>query len=86
MFDEILIARLHTGAARSSAALLAVGRDRRALQVAAVADCDRDLLVGNQVFEMNFSGFVFDDCSTLIAVEFFNFFNFGDDDFAQLFL
>ena len=61
MLDEILVARLHAGAARASAALLAVGGDRRALQVAGVADGDGHLLVGDQVFEVDLGGFVFDD-------------------------
>ena len=60
VLDEILVARLHTGAPLPTAALHAVGRDRRALHVAAVAHRDRNLLVGNQVFEMNFRRFVFD--------------------------
>ena len=60
LLDEIFVARLHAGAARASAALLAVGGDRRALQVAGVADGDRDLLVGDEVFEVDFGGFVFE--------------------------
>ena len=35
---------------------------------------------------MNFGGFVFDHGAALVAVELLDFFQFGDDDFAQLFL
>src|SRR6202166_607713 len=86
MLDKILVARLHSGAALASAALLAVGGDRRALQVSAVADRDRDLLIGDQVFQLNFGGFVFDYGAALIPVELLDLFQFGNDDFAQLFL
>ena len=61
LLDEILVAGLHAGAARAAATLHAVGGDGRALQVAGVADRDGDLLVGDEVFELNFGGFVFDD-------------------------
>jgi hypothetical protein len=60
MLDEIFVARLHAGAARASAALHAVGGNGRALHVAGVADGDGDLLVGDQIFENDFGGFVFD--------------------------
>ena len=84
MLDEILVARLHAGAARASAALHAVGGDRRALHVAAVADRDCDLLVGDQVFQMDFRSFVFDDGAALVSVEFLYFFEFFHDHGAQL--
>src|SRR5258708_24647592 len=58
MLDEILVARLHAGSPSASAALHAVGRDRRALHVAGMADRDRDLLVGNQVFQHDLRRFV----------------------------
>ena len=83
MLDEILVARLHAGAARASAALHAVGGDRRALHVAAVADRDRDLLVGDQVFQMDFGSFVFDDGAALVAVQLLYFFEFFHDHGAQ---
>src|SRR5438045_9282154 len=59
MLDEILIARLHTGAPRASTSLHAVGGYRRALHVSGMAYCDRGLLVRDQVFELNLGGFVF---------------------------
>jgi hypothetical protein len=42
-----------------SAALHAVGGDRRALHVAGVAEGDGDLLIGDQVFENDFGRFIF---------------------------
>ena len=86
MLDEIFVARLHAGAARASAALHAVGGDRRALHVAAVADRDCDLLVGDQIFENDFRSFVFDARAALVAVELLYFFQLFDDDVAQLLL
>src|SRR5207244_126985 len=74
MLDKILVARLHAGAALPPAPLLAVGGNRRALQVSAMADRDRDLLVGNQVFQLDFGGFIFDDRAPLISIELLDFF------------
>jgi hypothetical protein len=51
--DEVFFARLHAGAAGAAAALLAVGGDGRALEVAGVGDGDGDLLVGDEVFELS---------------------------------
>jgi hypothetical protein len=68
MLDEIFVTRLHAGAARASAALHAVGGDRRALQISGVADSDRDLFVGDEVFEDDFRGFVFDAGAALVSV------------------
>ena len=84
MLDEILVARLHAGAAGASAALHAVSGNRRALEIAAVTDCDRDLLVGDQVFEHDFGGFVFDLGAALVTVLFLDFLEFFDDHAPQL--
>ena len=84
MLDEILVPRLHAGAACAASALHAIGRDRRALHVAGVADRDRDLLVGDQVFEHDLRRFVFNNGAARVAVKFFDLFQFLDDDFAQL--
>src|SRR5438093_13683502 len=86
MLDKILVARLHAGAALATAALLAIGGDRRTFQVSTVADRDRDLLVGDQIFEHDFGSFVFDYGSALIAVELLYFLKLSDDHFAELFL
>src|SRR5579859_191253 len=86
MLDEILVARLHASAARSAAALLPISGNRRTLEIAAVADRDCDLLVGDQVFQVNFRGLVFDYGATLVTVKLLDFFQLSDDDLAQLFL
>ena len=86
MLDEILVARLHPGAASSAPPLHPIGRNWCSLEIAAVADRDRDLLVGDQVFEMDLGSFVFNPRAALIAVEFFNFFELLHDYAAQLFL
>src|SRR4051794_8680780 len=86
MLDEILIARLHPGPARASAALLAVGGGGRTLQITAGAARDRHLLVGNKIFELEFCGFVFDYGAALVTIELLDFFQLSDDDVTQLFL
>jgi hypothetical protein len=86
VFDEILVARLHAGASGATAALHAVGGDGRALHVAGVAEGDGDLLVGDEIFENDFGGFVFDASAALVPVEFFYFFELLDDDGAEFFL
>src|SRR5216684_1054732 len=83
MLDEIFVARLHAGAARASAALHAVGGDRRALHVAGVADRDRCLLVRDEVFEHDLGSFIFDPGAAFITVELLNLFQFLDDHAAQ---
>src|SRR6185312_6615989 len=84
MLDEILVARLHARAPGASAALLPVGGDWRALHVAGVAHGDRHLLIGNKVFQADFRRFVFDHGAAFVAVLLFDFFQFLDDDVAQL--
>ena len=49
-----------------------------------MADRDRDLLVGDQIFEHDLRGFVFDHRTARIAVKLLHFFEFLDDDGAQL--
>jgi hypothetical protein len=86
VLDEIFVAGLHAGASGAAAALHAVGGDGRALHVAGVAEGDGDLLVGDEIFENDFGGFVFDAGAALVSVEFFYFFEFLDDDGAEFFL
>src|SRR5579872_177882 len=83
MLDEILVARLHAGAACASAALHAVSGDRRPLQVAGVADRDGHLLVGDETFEDDLCGFVFNARAAVVAIQLFNFFELFDDDGSQ---
>src|ERR1039458_5375831 len=68
MLDEILVARLHARAPGAPAPLHAAGRDRSALHVAGMADRDRNLLVGDQVFEHDLRCFVFDHSAARVAV------------------
>src|ERR1700691_724448 len=84
MLDEILVTRLHAGAAGAAAALHAVSGDGGALEIAAVAYGDCYLLVGDQVFEHDLGSFVFNAGAALVAVELSYFFELFDDDGAQL--
>src|SRR6202158_1417522 len=68
MYDKIFVARLHAGTARAPAALHAVGGDRRALHVAGVADGNGNLLVGDEIFENDFGGLVFDAGAAVVSV------------------
>ncbi len=86
MLDEILLARAHAFAAGAAAALLTIGRDRRALQVAGVADRHRNLLVGDQVFQAQLGGFVLNFGAARVAVFLLDLFQLFDDDVAQLLL
>src|SRR5712691_4237775 len=86
VFDEILLAGLHAGASGSTAALHAVGGDGRALHVAGMAEGEGNLLVGDEIFENDFRGFVFDASAALVAVQVFYFFEFLDDYAAKCFL
>ena len=84
--DEIFFARLHADAARAATPLLAVGGDRRALEVAGMRDGDRDLLVGDEIFELQFGCFIENLRAALVAVLLANFFELADDDAAKFLL
>src|SRR5205085_3341374 len=86
MLDEVLVARLHAGAARAPAPLIAVGGDRRPLQIPRVADRNRNLFVSNQVFQLDFGGFVLNHRAAFVTVLLLDFFQFLDDDATQLLL
>ena len=66
--DKILLARLHAHASRAAAALLAVDGDGRALQVALVAHRHRNLLIGDQIFELKLRALVHNLGAALVAV------------------
>src|SRR5207248_9712611 len=70
----------------SAAALLAIGRNRRALQIAGVGDRDRNLLINDQVFQLDFGGFVKDLGAALVAVLLLDLLQLFDDHVAQLLL
>jgi hypothetical protein len=56
--DEILVARLHAGAALAAALLRAIGRQRHALDVAGMADGDDHVLALDQVLVLDLAGVV----------------------------
>ena len=58
-------------------------RDGRALQVALVADGDCNLLIGDEVFKLQFGDLV-DDLGAGVAVTVADFFEFLHNDPAQL--
>src|SRR6185436_9957430 len=66
--DEVLGAGAHADAPLAAAALVAVGRDRRPLDVAGVADGDRHVLFGDQVLDVDLAGGVDDFGAPLVAV------------------
>ena len=68
MADEILFARAHADAALAAAALIAVVGDRRALDVAGVADGDRHVLFGDQILDAELALFGEDLGPALVAV------------------
>ncbi len=84
--DEILFARLHARAPGAAAALLAINADGRALEVALVAHGHRNLLVGDQIFELQLGALVDDLRAPRVAILVANLFQFLDDYLAQLFL
>ena len=84
--DEVLFAGLHAETSGAAAALLAVGGDGGALEVAGVGDGDGDLLVGDEVFEGEFGCFVDDLSAARVAVAGADVFELFDDDFAEFFL
>ncbi len=58
--DEILVARLHAGAALAAAALRPIGRQRHALDVAGVRHGDDHVLALDQVLVLDLA-FLLDD-------------------------
>ena len=56
--DKIFLARLHPQCARPAAPLLAIGRDRRPLQISRMRNRHRNLLVGDQVFQLQLRALV----------------------------
>ena len=65
--DVVLFARAHADPALAAAALRAVGRDRRALDVAGVGHRDRHVFVGDQVFDPELAALVDDLGAALVA-------------------
>jgi hypothetical protein len=51
-----------------------------------MADSDRNLLVGDQIFENDFSSFVFETCTAFVTIELLDLFELFDDHVPQFFL
>ena len=87
MADEVLLARAHADAPLAAAALRAVGRDRRPLDVAGVGDGDRHVLVGDQILDAELAALL-DECRCGARREYFSriaFSSVDDDRHQQLF-
>ena len=65
--DEVLVARAHADAALAAAALVPVGRNRGALDVAGVGDGDRHVLLGDQVFDAQLARRALDDLRAAVV-------------------
>src|SRR5262249_45647439 len=84
MADEILVACPHADAALAAAALIAIRRDRRPLDVAGVADRDRHVFLGDQIFDVDLARLPLDHLrAPIVAVGFADGFQFVDDDLHQ---
>src|SRR5262245_7652101 len=67
MLDEVAVLRRRTETAFASASLTRIRRDRRALDVAAVRDGDRNVFVGNQIFNRELDAFIDNLRTTLVT-------------------
>ena len=68
MADEVLFTGAHPDATLPTPPLIAVGGDRRALDVSGVADRDRHVLVGDQIFDAQLARLVDDLRAPIVAV------------------
>ena len=80
VLDDVLFLRLHADAAFAAAALRAIKRQRRALDVAAARHGDDHVLVGDHVFDGDVAGLRHDLRAALVAVRFFDLAQLGGDD------
>src|SRR6185295_13221247 len=67
----------------AAASLPLVGGNGRALDIAAIGNCQRHVFVGNQIFDGKLDAFIDDLSPSLIAKIFLHFFEFGSDHAAQ---
>ncbi len=81
--DEVLFASLHAETPGTTATLLSIRGDGRALEVAGIGDGDGDLLVGDEIFELKFGGLVDDDGAADVAILVANLSELFDDHLAQ---
>src|SRR5712692_2171682 len=61
MADEVLVARPHADATLAAAPLIAIGGNRRPLDVAGVADGDRHVFFGDEIFDTDLAGLTLND-------------------------
>ena len=83
LVDEVVVARLHPAVAFSAAALRAIHRQRRALDVALVRDGDDHLLLLDQVLELDFRLVIDDLGAARLGVFLFDLAQLLDDELHQ---
>src|SRR5262249_41786505 len=84
MADEILVARPHADASLAAAALVAIRRDCRPLDVAGVAHRDRHVFLGDQILDGDLARLALDDLrASFVPVRFAHRLQFVDDDLHQ---
>src|SRR5215218_6675808 len=83
MLDKVAVLRGRAKTAFTAPSLAGVSRDRRSLDVTAVGDGDRDVLIRDQVFDGKLDAFVDDLGATLVAEIFLDLFQLVRDDAAQ---
>src|SRR6266550_192317 len=83
MLDKIGAFRSSAKSSLAAAALARIGRDGRTLDVAAIRDCNRYVLVGNQIFNRKFNAFVNDFRAPLIAKFLLHLFELVPDNAAK---
>src|ERR1700760_2244459 len=66
--DEVFFTRFHAKTTSATTPLLPINRDRRALQIASVRHRHRDLLVGDEIFELQLGRLINDLRTTSIAI------------------
>src|SRR4051794_906541 len=80
VLDDVLFLRLHADAAFAAAALRAIQRQRRALDVAAARHGDDHVLVGDHVLDGDVAGLRHDLGAAFVAVRFLDLAQLGADD------
>ena len=82
--DKVLFARLHPKPPRSPATLLAIGRDRRALEIPGIRNRNRNLFIRNEILKLKLSGLIDDRGAAGIAILVANLRELLDNHLAEL--